>query len=697
MVLGAQARGRPPESEAGAALEHAEVLQESLRATVESRGASIAFEPVSLDDVPGDTWDNGVSIRLYSGLDEVQDFAVFGCAKGASGMVRWLFGYGADELISGARLKDGLGETLNQVVGRIKNGLHASGGFVPRLDTPEILERTASEMYGRVHAEFAAFAVTSDAWSGRVIFMSSPRRQHAIAALEQATSLLLRFGVDRDAMARACRLLEEVRAPMLALAELPAMGITLSWCIEHLAVLVNGVEGYREKALFHRVVRELDSLQTALARLTAPAEATAFKIPVEADLRVLLGDFCDEVGRSIEDAEEALSANGDDLAHRLFRTMHAVRGNAAFFGLEQVQRVARGTQNLLGSVRDSGGRLSDQQLEAVRHSLYLIEDWVDSLAEALDGGDSVDWSVDLEAHGRMLEHFLECGGRIAIPRPGGSAAGVNGDLSEHLRLDEAQVRRLEAIRADVKRWVDLAVNDGDGSNLEEQREFLQRTHSQLSVICQSVRRVPLSNLLGNLARHAREGAQRHGKLVRVDVSGDNLAAPEHLVAALSGPLVHLVNNAIEHGVEGSVQRQAAGKKVLASLEIRAAHGEGVFTFEVVDDGGGIPRREVLDAAREAGLVEGDGSTADALDLVFHPRVSTWGDEPVLDKGMGLDVVKREVDALNGQVEVTSTPGAGTRVRLTLPECAEVLEDDVEAVEEEAPIEELESDGELNFL
>ena len=76
--------------------------------------------------------------------------------------------------------------------------------------------------------------------------------------------------------------------------------------------------------------------------------------------------------------------------------------------------------------------------------------------------------------------------------------------------------------------------------------------------------------------------------------------------------------------------------------------------------------------------------------------STRGDEPGLDKGMGLDVVKREVDALEGTVEVTSTPGMGTRVRLTLPEYAETF-DDVDEPEDEAPIEDLESDGELNFL
>lgn len=695
-MLVAEAAGQTPDPQGGAALEHAEVLQDSLRAIAESRGASIEFVPVSLDDVPAETWDSGASIRLYSGLDEVQDFAVFGSTRSTGSMVRWLFGYGADELLTGARLGDGLGETLNQVVGRIKNGLDPVEGFVPRLDTPQLIERSTCEMFGTVHTELAAFAVNSDAWSGSVVFSSTPRRQHAIAALEQANALLKRYGVDRDAIARACRLLEEVRGPLLAMAELPVMGITLAWCIENLAVLVNGVSGYREKALFHRVVRELDSLRNTLTRLAAPPEATAFRISADEEWRVLLGGLCEEVGRSIESAEEALSTEGDEMVHKLHRTMHAIRGNAAFFGLEQVERVALGTQSLLEAVRDSRGQFSSQQIEAVRHSMYLIDDWVEKLAEALEGGDSVCWSADIEAHARMLEHVLECGGRIALPRLGGGSAAA-ADVSEYLRLEEAQLQRLEAIRAEIKRWGEVEVGEQAGADLEEQRAFFRRTHTQLAAICQSVRRVPLSALLGNLARHAREAAQRHGKLVRVNVSGDGLSAPEHLVTALSGPLVHLVNNAIEHGVDSSQERQAAGKNVLATVEIRAACGDGEYTFEVADDGRGVSCPDVLAVAREAGLVEGDGAAASALELVFLPWISTRKEESALDVGMGLDVVKREVDTLEGKVEIASTPGSGTRVRLTLPAGVESYDREGDTVEEDAPVEALESDGELNFL
>jgi|GEM_PF-2318619 len=669
-------------------------LEGSLRAVVEGRGAGLSLSLTSVDELPEATWESGASIRLYCGIDEVQDFAVFGDTRAAGSLVRWLFDYGDDELVTGARLEDGLGETLNQVVGRIKNELEPVEGFAPKLDTPEILARTASEMYGRVHSDATLFVATSEAWSGQVVFQCSPRRQQAIAALQEATSLLMRFGLDRDAMVRSCRLLEEVRAPVLALAELPAMGITLSWCTENLAVLVNGLSGYREKALFHRVVSELDSLRTALVRLTSPKETTAYLVPTEDDLRALLTDFCGEARRSIKEATEALSSKADDLAHRLFRTMHTIRGNAAFFGLDQVQRVAHGTQNLLGSVRDSGARLSEQQVDAVRHSTYLLEDWVDALEAALRGDGVVQWSPDMEAHCRMLEHFLECGGRLAVPRPGRSDGGPGGDLSAMLRLDESQLCRLEAIRTEVKRWADVAAKEGQERTLAEQVEFLERAHSQLAAICQSVRRVELSGLLGNLARHCREASQRHGKLVRVDVSGDGLSAPEHLVAAMSGPLVHLVNNAIEHGIEDASDRQAAGKKVLALVELRAAQVDGNLVLEVSDDGRGLPQAAIVERARAMGISE-DSS---AIDLAFLPGLSTTdGEVDPSDRGVGLDVVKREVARSEGTVELTSSPGQGTRIRITVPELREMMDELISAPEEEAVVEPLDADGELNFL
>lgn len=694
-MMTAEARGRPESEAVAPNVTDGAALAEALRAAVLGRGHSVTLTPVRLDELPEDVWENGASIRLYCGLDDVQDFGVFGSARNAGAMVRWLFGYGDDELIAGERLRDGLGETLNQVVGRVKNDLPPSVGVEPRLDTPEVLERTTTEMFARVHSEAAVFLVSSEAWSGEVVFLGSARRQHAIAALEQATTVLLRFGLDRDAMARSCRLLEEVRAPMLALSELPAMGITLSWCIENLAVLVNGVTGYREKALFYRVLRELDSLRAALLRLTAPREATAFHVPEEDDLRLLLADFCDEVGRAAREAEEALAANVEDVTHRLFRTMHALRGNSAFFGLEQVQAVAQGTQNLLGSVRDSGGRLSDQQVDAVRHSLYLIEAWVDELRDALDGDGIVGWSADLEAHARMLEHFIECGGRLALPRLGASTAPD--ELSEFLRLDEQQLRRLEMIRSELKHWSELAARDVAEVDLEEQRAFFRRSYQQISALCQSVRRVPLAGLLRNLARHCREASQRHGKLVRVDVAGESVTAPEHLIAALSGPLVHLVNNAIEHGVEAAAERQAAGKKVLATVEIRAASSRGELYLEVLDDGRGIQRELVRSKAAALGRLTDE--LDDALQLVFLPGVSTTDRVDVIDRGAGMDVVKREVDALHGTVEVVSTPGRGTRIRIVVPEqqaseLEAVVEDDI-PVEED--VDDLEGDGELNFL
>lgn len=670
-----------------------DALEVALRAVVESRGGEVQLTVAPTDTLAHDTWEHGASIRLYCGIDEVQDFAVFGSVRSTASMVRSLFGVADDALVVGDRLRDGLGETLNELVGRIKNTLDRSEQFVPRLDTPEVLERTAGEVYAQVRPDAAVYRATSTSWVGEVVFLASPRRRQAIAALEQATAMLMGFGLDRDVMARSCRLLEEVRGPVLALADLPSMGITLSWCIENLAVLVNGLSGFREKALFHRVVRELDSLRGALARLAAPHEATAFAVPQEEDLRSLLDDFCHEVERALNEADAASSSDDAEAVHALFRIMHGIRGNAAFFELQQVERICHATQNVLGAVRDSTGRLSEEQANAVRHTGYLIEDWVGALASSLRSGEAVTWSPDLEAHARMLEHVLECGGRITLPPTRGGGHGPSRDVYDALRLDGPQMERLEAIRAELKRWAQAA-DDNDA-----RRGALEGAYSELSAICRSVRRVPLSGLLGKLARHCREVAERHGRLVRVDVSGEATSAPEHVTAALSGALVHLVNNAVEHGIEEAAERQALGKSVLASVALRASWCRGLLTLEVSDDGRGIRRHAVLARARAMGKAIDASGPDSALGLAFEPGLSTSGLEG--RDGLGLDIVRREAENLGGSVELTSEVGAGTRVRLIIPENpgASAMAEEAEEAEKVAQAEkvELDTDGALNFL
>lgn len=666
-----------------------DVLVNAVAAVFGMRGPPVSCRLVRLDALPGRTWENGASLRLFCGVDDVQDFAIFARTQDAKAMVRWLFGGGAPDPVTSAWVWDGLAETLNHVVGRIKTVETTAQEIEPTLDTPEFLDATDAESYAHVHPTASVYRVTSHAWEGEVVFMASPKRQRAIAALEQATALLIRSGLEPGATVRACRLLEVVRTPVLALSELPSMGITLSWCVENLAALVNGDGGYGERAVFHRVLGELEGLHGALVRLTAAPETTAFVIPPEEDMRVLLHDFCWETLRGIERVSDLSCPCPNDAPQSPFGLMHTVQVTSGFFHLTQLECLARGTGRLIGSVRECGAKMTAEQVEAVRHSVALIEDWVGDLLAGLDVSGTVAWSPEIEAHTRMLDHVVECGGHIVIHSQGTVTSGESGSVGQGLRLEQPQLRRLEALQAEVREWAELARSQGRVKPLAVPGEFLDRADHELVSICRSVRRVPMGPILARLVRHCREASARHRKLVRVEMSGDSLHAPEHLMAGIAGVLVHLVNNAIEHGIEDGPERGRQGKKVLALVEVRAQRIDGALVFEVADDGRGMPRAVLRAHAERSTSTVGwsDGGSGDVYRLRSRSEAALT--EQASGRS-GMDAVVREVEAVGGVVEVASTPGKGTRVRIVVSESEgnESDDDDFSGLHEE---------GELTFL
>lgn len=662
----------------------AETLEHALEAVLGTAGTEITCSLVRVDALTEEVWEYGASIRLFSGEHDVQDVAVFAGGRSASRMVRWLFEYGDDELVTGERLKDGLAEALNHVAGRIKTHLILLHGVAPALDTPERLELGASRLYASVHPTSTAYRVTSDAWAGEVVFMMSAKHPQILGALEQTRALLGRFGPEPSAASWACRLLEEVRAPMRALSESPALRMTLAWCIENLAVLVDGLSGVRGNNVFYCVLRELESLHRTVGLFIAPPETKAFTVGVDDEQHVLLREFCGETRRGLQRTAEALAgASGQASCARLFRQMHALQGSAAFLHLEQVQTLARATGAVIGSQRWPGATMAEEQLDAVRHTVLLVEARIEALEVALEEGGAVEWNPEAEAHTRMLEHVVECGGPIAI-RSGRSVAPVR-LRGRRLKLEESHLRRLEAVRDELGEWAELVKTAGDPRALSGPADVLGRAHRELVSICQSVSRVPFGSVLSRLARHCREASASHAKLVRVETSGESIHAPEHLVSAMLGPLVHLVDNAIAHGIEDAGEREKQGKKVLALIEIGVERVRCGLEITVSDDGRGISPRAIQRRADAMGV--GFVRAGDRLEP----------DSELQTRGAGMDVVLREVSAAGGTVEMESVLGEGTRIRIALPEPGDESSDASEQGPDPEDCTEFEVSGELNFL
>lgn len=187
----------------------------------------------------------------------------------------------------------------------------------------------------------------------------------------------------------------------------------------------------------------------------------------------------------------------------------------------------------------------------------------------------------------------------------------------------------------------------------------------------AARMVPIGTLYSRLSRAVRDAATSSGKLVELDLTGSETELDNNIIQQISDPLVHLVRNSVAHGIEHSHQRLAAGKSEAGKVSLRAYHRGNHIYIEVEDDGGGIDYERVRQSAIERGLVSPE--TADRLterdfrEMLFHPGFSTAPAKTELaGRGVGLDVVRANLNVLNGEIDIQSSQGQGTKFTLKVP-------------------------------
>jgi two-component system chemotaxis sensor kinase CheA len=191
-----------------------------------------------------------------------------------------------------------------------------------------------------------------------------------------------------------------------------------------------------------------------------------------------------------------------------------------------------------------------------------------------------------------------------------------------------------------------------------------------------VRMVPVGPTFRQYIRTVRDLSQANGKLARLAIQGEDVEVDTTVVEHLKDPLTHMIRNAVDHGIEPPEVRRAKGKDPCGRVTLRASHEAGSIVIQVADDGAGLDRQRILQRARAVGML-GDPDTVPEEDLdrlIFEPGFSTA--EAVTDlsgRGVGMDVVRRNIDALRGSVGVTSRPGEGTTVTMRLPLTLSIIE------------------------
>jgi two-component system chemotaxis sensor kinase CheA len=216
---------------------------------------------------------------------------------------------------------------------------------------------------------------------------------------------------------------------------------------------------------------------------------------------------------------------------------------------------------------------------------------------------------------------------------------------------------------------DKSIPADDGQGFTRNISQLGKITRELQDLSISMRMVPLKGLFSKMTRLVRDLSRKSGKQVRFLREGEDTEIDRNMVESLSDPLIHMIRNGVDHGLEKPETRRSQGKPDEGTLLLRAYHAAGNVVIELQDDGRGLDRDKILAKAVENGLVEGDKELPDGevFKLIFAPGFSTADQvTQISGRGVGMDVVKRNIEAMRGRVEVSSTKGEGSLFTIRIP-------------------------------
>ncbi|MGA1857775.1 chemotaxis protein CheA [Azospirillum sp. 11R-A] len=253
------------------------------------------------------------------------------------------------------------------------------------------------------------------------------------------------------------------------------------------------------------------------------------------------------------------------------------------------------------------------------------------------------------------------------PEKGRAQPAANSIRVPAERLDDLmdQVGELVIAHARLKQLI----SDSVDLQIKSVTEEIERLSNGLRDITMGIRMVPVESLFGRFRRLVRDLSQELGKDVALTMSGEETELDKTMIERLNDPLVHIIRNSLDHGLEPAAERVAAGKAPQGRIHLSARHAGTRVLMTIRDDGRGLDRDRIRAKAEEHELILPGAKLSDAelFQLIFHPGFSTARTlTSVSGRGIGMDVVKRTIDGLRGTIEVSSLPGGGTEITLGLP-------------------------------
>ena len=387
------------------------------------------------------------------------------------------------------------------------------------------------------------------------------------------------------------------------------------------------------------------------------------------DLEALLQSFLGESEEGLGEMEQALLAlesrpSDPEPLRTIFRVAHTLKGNALTLGFPALGGFAHALEDLLDRLRN--GEVHPNP--ALITTLLRATDRLRALVPAAVAGADA-----LSPADQALQDALRHPQRLAAPAPVAAAREPRrAPARRSLRVDLERLDRIMALTGEIAvarvRLGQMLEEGRPAASALDVHRDIDRLSRELHEQVMKVRAVPVGAAFRPQARTVRDAAAACEKEARLILEGEQVEADTAVVDGIRDPLTHMVRNAVAHGLESPQERLAAGKDRCGTVTLRARQEGGNLVIEVIDDGRGFDRALLIEAARRAEIPGADQlDDARLHQLAFEPGFTTAeAVTEVSGRGVGLDVVRRGVEALRGTVSVASEPGKGCTLTLRLP-------------------------------
>jgi two-component system chemotaxis sensor kinase CheA len=376
------------------------------------------------------------------------------------------------------------------------------------------------------------------------------------------------------------------------------------------------------------------------------------------------------------------------LLNDVFRPFHTVKGNAGALGVTSVQELAHCVENLLDLARAGKHAMGPDEFDIILRAVDLLTEMMRELPErvANRAGSACLPRRDalIEAVESLIAGGSSAGGAkaaVAVDAPGAAAAVATpadqarrNDAQSTIKVDTGKLDNLidmvgELVIAQSILAADPALARSTDERLGRRLAQLKRITSELQRSAMSMRMVPVRQVFQKMARLVRDLSKKSGKPIELVLEGEDTELDRKVVEDINDPLMHMVRNSVDHGIESAERRAAAGKSAQATLRLSAFHEGGSIVIEIADDGAGLDTDRIYNKAVANGLIVAGAQVApEAIhQMIFAPGFSTA--EKVTEisgRGVGMDVVRRNIEALRGRIDIHTARGQGTTFSIRLP-------------------------------